>query len=202
VTYVEKIQIDLINNNRIYSVSTMALGAILLYFFIKPTVETPVYTLWIFMILAVDVFRLSVAFLYGMAKKNDQVNYDNAKLMILIGTILSGVCWGSVGFILMPVVEMQGVAIVMLVLVVLATGSTTTLSYQYHFSVIFVLLVLVSLMICLPEQKYVAGSSLLFLELVMVVLILFLLKNARVFYNGYAHMLELQVQSYEHDKEL
>ena len=201
MNYVEKVQIDLINSNRIYSVITMALGALLLYIFIKPTVETPAYTFWVCTILTVDTFRLAATLLYRDSKIKGQVNYDNAKLMILIGTIFSGACWGSVGFILMPVVEIHDIGVITLVLGALAVASTTTLSYQYHFSVIFVTLVLVSLALSFAGQKYLTGHDLLFVELVLAILMLFSLKNAKVLYKSYTQMLELQVRTHAYEKE-
>jgi signal transduction histidine kinase len=54
----------------------------------------------------------------------------------------------------------------------------------------------------LPLQHYITGYYLLSLELLVLLLILFLLKNAKVFYTNCAHMLELQARSYEREHEL
>ena len=200
ITDVEKAQIDLINSNRVFSIGSMALAAILLYVFLESQVETSIFLLWLVVILAVDAFRMYATWSYARAKKNDQVNFKMAKLHIFIGTTLSGLCWGGLGVILLPVVDEQSKLTVMLGLVVVATASTTTLSYIYQYAVIFMLLVLTPLMFYWPKQENIADSQLLALEL--IILILFLLKNAKVLYDRSKHILNLQVESHERELEL
>jgi len=202
MTYVEKAQIDFINNNRIYSIATMLFGAALLFILLRPQVETIFFTFWLISIFMVDAFRIFAALSFNKAKKNHEVNYKTAKRWLLTGTIFSGLCWGVLGFILIPVLDGQSIMLMIVMLAVVATGSTTTLSYQFQLSAIFVLLVLTQLMLSLPLQSYVDGYYLLSLELLVLVLILFLLKNARVFYNNCAQMLELQARSHEREHEL
>lgn len=197
---VEKAQIELINSNRVFSIGSMALGAILLYVFLAPQVKTPVFSIWLAVILLVDAFRMYVTWSYHQAKKDDRVNHVIAKWHIIIGTILSGLCWGGLGVILLPVVDDQSKLVVMLGLVVVATASTTTLSYMYRVAVVFVLLVLAPLMFYWPKQEEIADANLLALEL--IILMLFLLKNARVFYERNERILYLQVQSLEREHEL
>ena len=195
-------QIDLINSNRVYSIITMSFGAMLLYYFLRSQVESSLFTYWIVTILLVDVFRLYAFAYFRSAKKINKVNYVIADFHILIGTILSGLCWGSLGVILIPVVNGQSLMIVMLVLVITATASTTTLSYKCKFAVIFVLLVLAPLMVALTQQSYIVESDLLFIEVALGALTLFLLKNARSICTSFKQMLLLQVQSHEHEEEL
>lgn len=199
---VEKAQIDLINSNRIYTIAAMSLGAMLLYFFLAPQVESKIFIFWLIAILLVDTFRIYATLTYHLAKKNNRVNYSNAKSHICIGTVLSGLCMGSLAVILVPTVDVQSLIMVILFLVVIATASTTTLSYQQHFSMIFVLLVLIPLMLCLPEQPYITDLNLLVLELMLTVLILFLLKNIKVFYYNVEYMLQRQANSCKRENEL
>ena len=159
-------------------------------------------TYWIVTTLLVDVFRLYAFAYFRSAKKINKVNYVIADFHILIGTILSGLYWGSLGVILIPVVNGQSLMIVMLVLVITATASTTTLSYKCKFAVIFVLLVLAPLMVALTQQSYIIESDLLFIEVGLGTLTLFLLKNARSFCTSFKQMLLLQVQSHEPEEEI
>jgi len=199
---VEETQIDFINGNRVNSITTMAAGAMLLYFFLQPQVEAVTFTLWIFTILLVDIFRMYAAISYSVARKNHQVNYHIAKIHILVGTILSGLCWGSVSLILMPVLDGQSIMIVVLMLLVTATASTTTLSYHWYFTAIFVLTLLVPLMLSLQMQEYFVGTHLILMELALAVIILFLLKHAKGFCQSFEYMLILQARSHLHEKEL
>jgi signal transduction histidine kinase len=200
ITDVEKAQIDLINSNRVFSIGAMTVSAILYYVFLESQVKTSVFTIWLVITLLVDAFRMYATWSYSRAKINDRVNLKVAKWHILIGTILSGLCWGSLGVILLPVVDNQSKFAVMLGLVVVATASTTTLSYMYQYAVIFVLLVLTPLMLYWPKQEDIADSHLLVLAL--IILILFLLKNANVFYDRNKRILHLQVLSHEREREL
>ena len=198
MTEVDHAQIDLINSNRVYSIITMSLGAILMYYLLSPQVDTPVFTYWIVTILLVDVFRLYAFAYFHKAKKLNKVDYAVADSHILIGTILSGLCWGGLGLILIPVVNGQSLMMVMLMLVVIAMASTTTLSYKRKFAVIFVLLVLFPLMFILTKQDYFVDTDLIFLETGLGVFILFLLKNAKSIYSSFRQMLVLQARSNEH----
>ena len=201
-TLVEKEQIGLINDNRVYSIVTMSLGAVLLHFFLTSQIENSIFTRWLAAILAVDVFRLYATWSYSRSVRNNQEDYRLARLHLFIGTVLSGFCWGGLGVISIYTLNGQDILIVIAMLVAVSTASTTTLSYQYHFSVIFILLVLTPLIIFLPEQRYIVDSHLTFVELVIVVLIIFSLKNARVFNVRSTHMLQLQLDSREHEREL
>ncbi|HHJ36769.1 MAG TPA: HAMP domain-containing histidine kinase [Gammaproteobacteria bacterium] len=195
-------QIDLLNSNRIYSIISMTLGAILIYLFLREQVDTAMFSYWIGVILLVDLFRLYAVIVFNTSKKKHRVNYDAAEAHILIGTILSGMCWGSLGIILVPATDGQSVLMVLIMMVVIATASTTTLSYKCKYSIIFVLLVLLPLMFCLTQQNYIIESELLFVEVGLGVLVLFLLKNAKTFCSSFQHMLLLQARSHQHEEEL
>jgi len=202
MTYIEEVQVDLINNNRVYSIAVMSLAAALLYIIFKSQVEGVIFTTWVITILAVDAFRIFATISYALAKKNNRVNYQTASRFLFLGTILSGACWGISGVILIPAVDGPSLILVILMLTTLATVSTTTLSYRYQLSVIFVLLVLVPMLLFLPAQTYLVGFHLFSLEIMLLVLILFLLKNASVFFNSCKHMLHLQARSHEREHEL
>ena len=195
-------QIDFINSNRINSVTTMAICALFLYFFLGPQVDSHTILYWIVTILLVDFFRLFAAVLFRINKKNNRVNYQAAALHILIGTILSGLCWGGLAVIMIPVIDGPGLMILLLSLIVIATGSTTTLSYQLKYTVIFVTLVLSSIILTMPDQIYFTGSQLWLLEIALIALMLFLLKNAKTFNGSFEQMLQLQISSQKHEQEL
>ena len=202
ITEVEHAQIDLINSSRVYSILTMSLGAVLLYYLLKPQIESSIFTFWISILLIVDVFRLYAFTCYRNAKKANKVDYVLAESHIFAGTILSGLCWGSLAVILIPVIDEASVMIVMIMLVVTATASTTTLSYKCKFATVFVLLVLLPLMAMLTKQNYIVESNLVFIEVALGAFILFLLKNARSFCDSFNQMLLLQAKSHEHEEEL
>ncbi len=202
MTYIEESQVDLINSNRVYAIAVMSLAAALLYVIYSAQIDSVFFTIWVVTILAVDGFRIFAALSYNLAKKNNRVNFKLAYRFLFLGTIFSGLCWGILGVILIPIVDGPGVVLVVVMLTVLATGSTTTLSYSYQLSVIFVLLVLTPLMVCLPLQNYIVGFHLLSLELILLMLVLFLLKNTHVFYSSCIHMLQLQTRSHEREHEL
>jgi signal transduction histidine kinase len=199
---VEHAQIDFINSNRLNSIITMAVGALFLYFFLGSQVDSYAALYWICIILLVDAFRLYAAVSFLIDKKNNRVNYHIAALQILVGTILSGICWGSLAVIMIPVIDGPGQMIILLMLIVIATASTTTLSYQLKYTIIFIPLVLSPVILTLPSQAYFTGSQIWLLELALVALIIFLLKNAKIFHDSFEHMLQLQVRSRKHEQEL
>jgi len=202
MTYIEESQVDLINSNRVYAIAVMSLAAALLYVIYSAQIDSVFFTIWVVTILTVDGFRVFAALSYNLAKKNNRINFKLAYRFLFLGTIFSGLCWGILSVILIPIVDGPGVVLVVVMLIVLATGSTTTLSYSYQLSVIFVLLVLTPLMVCLLLQNYILGFHLLSLELLLLMLLLFLLKNTSVLYNRCKHMLQLQTRSHEREHEL
>ncbi len=199
---VEHAQIEFINSNRINSISAMAIGALFLYFFLSSNVDSLAILYWIGIILLVDVFRMYAALSFRTDKKNNRVDYHIAELHILVGTILSGLSWGSLAVIMIPVIDGPSLMILLLMLIVIATASTTTLSYQLRYTVIFILLVLMPIMLSLPKQPYFTDSQLWLLELALIVLMIFLLKNAKNFHDSFESMLLLQARSYQHEQEL
>ena len=199
---VEHAQIDFINSNRINSITTMAIGALFLYFFLGSQADSNTILYWLGIILLVDIFRLYAAVSFRINKKNNRDNYHVAAIHILIGTILSGMCWGGLAVIMIPVIDGPGLMFLLLMLIVMATGSTTTLSYQFKYTVIFVFLVLSSIILSLPDQAYFTGSQLWLMEIALIALMIFLLKNAKNFYDSFEHMLQLQISSQKHEQEL
>ncbi len=195
-------QIDFINSNRVYAVMTTAFAAIFIYFLLKPQADIPLLTYWIYLVLLVDMFRMFVVVLYRIARNKNRVNYAATELHILIGIILSGMCWGGLALITIPVVGGQSLVVVLLTLAAISIGSTTTLSYQLKFTVIYILLILTPVLLSLPSQTYFSGSQLWLIEAGLVALILFLLKNAKMFNKSFTHMLELQAKTQRHEKEL
>ena len=202
MTGIEKLQIDLINNNRISAVVMMMTCAILIYMMLLTQASPPVLTYWLYVIVLVDIFRIYSAVSFKRAKRNNQVNYDTADIQLLVGSTLSGICWGSLAAIMLPVVDVQGLVSILIIVVMLAIASTTTLAYRLRFSVIFITLALTPLMLFLPVQSHVSGSDLLILEVVLAALMVFLLKNAMTFSRGIEQILNLQDESQKQKQEL
>lgn len=195
-------QIDFINSNRVNSIVAMSVAALLIYFFLGHQVTSPVIFYWLVIILLVDLFRLTVAFLFRRKKKDNQVNYAIAELHIFIGTIASGLCWGSVAVIMIPVLNGPGLMLLLLMLIVIVTASTTTLSYRFKFTVFFIPLVSVPIILVLPQQTYFTGTQVWLIEAGIFLLMIFLLKSAKIFHDSFKHMLQLQALSNKHEQEL
>lgn len=202
MTWIEKSQIDLINNNRISSIVAMMIASVLIYLLLRVQTSPPVLTYWLYVIILVDIFRLYAAVSFNRAKNKNQANYGTADIQLLIGTTLSGICWGSLAVIMMPMVSMQGVMSLLFALVVLAIASTMTLAYRLRFSVIFIVLVLPLLMLSLPMQSHVIGSDLLIYEGVIALLFALSLEIATFFSRSIEQMLNLQDESHQQKQAL
>lgn len=200
--YVDESQIDLINRNRLYTIVVMSFSAILLYTVVELEVESYVFTVWLVIILSVDAFQLLAWYSYNKKHVSGKVNYALAKRHILIGTILSGLCWGALSIILLPVIAGVNLMIVILTLVALAIASTTTLSYKYQYSVIFIVLVLAPLSYSLSQKSGISGMHQFYFEIMLFLLLLLLLKNVMTLYYRCKHMLKLQDRSNQREKEL
>ena len=196
-------QIDHINSNRIYSVITMMFGAAMLYLLANAQTNGTTAISWYAFILSVDLFRLFVAWQFHNARRNEQaINYARARLYIYIGTVLSGLAWGSAGIMLLPLMDVEGVIITILMLTAMAIGSTTTLAYIQKLTFIFVTLVIVLLMIGLAMCDCYSDVNLLLLEILLLALLVFLFKNTLEFSRNFNSMMSLQLELIRHEEEL
>lgn len=196
-------QIDHINGNRLYSVISMMFGSTMLYLLARSQTDALISHQWFAFILSVDVFRIvaTVHFMWQKRKKL-AIDYLRARQFLYIGTVLSGLAWGSAGILLLPLMDVEGVVITILLLTAMAIGSTTTLAYISRLTFIFVLLVILQLMWGLTLCECYSDANLLLLEILFIALIAFLFKNTLEFYRNFNEMMNLQIELIKHEEEL
>lgn len=197
--FVEETQINYINSSMPYSIAVMSLAALCFYLVFPETIEDSYITAWLAITISVDVFRILSWLSYKNAFKAGVVDYVKARRLIFIGTVLSGLCWGGISILFIPLVDVKFLILIMLTVIVLSTGFTTTLSYRYLYSYIFVLLALIPLTISIQYQTIFIGDQLIFIEIAIFLLILFLLKNTKTFHENCTHMIHLQQLSHERE---
>ena len=203
-------QVELINENRFYTIATMLLGAVLMYIAMQGHADPMLLAAWLFAVVCVDIFRFIVALFYRRQKKSGKaIDYERAARHILIGTVLSGAALGSGAILFFPQANAQAMVILIVMLGGAAMGATVTLSYRYTYTLIFVLLVMAQLIIGVLLNSFADGGShifvgfdLGFILFALVLLTLFLVKNTMVFYRNFEQMLRLQLESDEREREL
>ncbi len=181
----------------------MAFAAIVLYIVLRPQVDAFMLNMWITAVLSVDAFRLVTTLLHFRKKKlNRKINYTVASHLLMLGTALSGFLWGLSGILFLPHVNAQATILIILLLTLASTASTTTLSYRYQYTLVFIAMVLPQAMLGVAESQYYSGMDLLFFEILLAGLILFLVKNTMVFYRNFESVMRLQHESDAREKEL
>lgn len=195
-------QLKLVNRTRPYSVVAMIAAAIFLYYFLLPQVPGYQLQVWLVTILCIDGFRLVSTYLYFHNSRLGTVNYRMAEYSLLIGTVMSGLAWGASGLYLFPQVDVVGKAVILCVLVGVVTGSTTTLSYKRGLAITFVVLVLLPVMIGMMNSTGVVESGSPTYVIIIVVYLLFLIKNILTFYQNSNELLYLREMSREREQEL
>ena len=196
---VRRIQIDLIYKSRVYAVFSMAALALLLYLFLLSNNDLAILDYWLAAIVLADCLRLLLTWRFMRARKLGTVDYNKAEMLLYLGTGLSGLVWGSLGVLVLPEVDAVSMMVVVGALTGISAGSTTTLSYRYRLAVMFILLLILPMMVGL----YIHGSvELLPFIFMLVIYLLFLMKNTWVFYNNTVDMLRLKSESLEREQEL
>ncbi len=196
-------QVDHINENRVYTVASMMLGSVLLFFSMLEQVSLGMALAWLLFALAVDSYRLIVALRFRRRKGAYTYSEYRTELNLLIlGTVLSASVWAGAGLLFLPRADAETTTIIVVVMAAMAIGSTSTLAYRYQLSFIFVGLLMASIAAGVLSGNVIEGYDLAFFEFLTLALTLFLFRNALIFYRNFESVMRYQFESDQREAEL
>ena len=193
---VRRNQIDLVYDSSVYAVVVMAAVALLLYIYITP--EHAIMNYWLLAIVLAACFQLLFTWRFLCARKSGTVNYKKAEYLLFLGTAMSGLTWGNLGILVLPEVEAGTRLVIVGVLAGISAGSIAILSYRYMLAVMFIVLLMLPMIIIGLVNETTAFAPIM----ILVIFTLFLINNARVFYNNTVEMLRLKTESMGRGDEL
>lgn len=197
--WVYKKQIDLLYHDMPFAILSTAVVVFLLFLFLSDSGSLPSLTVWFSMFCIVIVFRAISSWMYSSKKKRNRVNYQKAESFYLIGVILTGGLWGSVGLWLFPQVDLEGKILLFIVIVAIAAASNTTMIYRRSPVYIFTGLVILPMVFGVIISDFPNSFA---ISIAMLVYMIFLLRTSTGFYNSNEMMLYLQEESIKNSHKL
>lgn len=198
-SWVYKKQIDLLYHDMPFAILSTAVVVFLLFLFLSDSGGLPSLAVWFSMFCIVIVFRAVSSWMYSSKKKRNRVDYQKAESSYVIGVILTGGLWGSVGLWLFPQVDLEGKILLFIVIVAIAAASNTTMIYRRSPVYIFTGLVILPMVFGVIISDFPNSFA---ISIAMLVYMIFLLRASTGFYNNNEKMLYLQEESIKNSQKL
>ena len=198
----ESNQLDLLMRTRPYVYLAMTLAASLMYFMLLPTMASSSLHIWFGMVLLIDAVRISIVFSNKIDKLKDAIDEDDALSLITMSTIISGCLWGSVGLVFFSEVGADEKILIFCIILAVATVSTVGINAMYKSSVAFVLMLLVPLIAGVYSSQVFSDSESLIIIGMIVIDLMYLLKNIHDAYITNIEVLTLRNVSRDYEQEL
>jgi PAS domain S-box-containing protein len=146
--------------------------------------------MWVALMIFVVLFRAVTAVFYYKTKERNSFEVKRAEALFIVGAALAGMVWGTLAWWIYPITSDSSTRLlIFVVLVGIAGGSIATLSYRLLPSYLFISLTLIPMLIGLYRTP---GSQNIAIGLVLIIYLLFLLENSRIFQKNNEQMLLLK----------
>ncbi len=193
-------QIDLLYNNQTLAVFSTAAAVFMLMFFLNLSVPWTVLLPWAGLFALVLATRLLATWLYQHKKRNHHP-LDNrlAEKLYFVGVTLTGASWGSMTLYLFPMLDPDSQILLLLTVQGFVSVSHNTMGYRRLPYLFYILL------LALPAVYVVYRADFAYpvaIMLLLVIHLVFVLRTANAFYNGYTAMLYLQEESISREHKL
>jgi signal transduction histidine kinase/DNA-binding response OmpR family regulator len=182
-----------------FAILSTTVVVFLLFIFLSDSVSLRSIAIWFSLFCAVIVFRSLSSWRYASKKKRNRVNYKKAETIYVIGVILTGGLWGSIGLWLFPAVDLKGKILLFIVIVAIAAASNTTMIYRRSPVYIFTGLVILPFVLGVILSGF---PNSLPISIAMLVYMMFLLRSSTGFYTNNEKMLYLQQESIKNSQNL
>jgi signal transduction histidine kinase/DNA-binding response OmpR family regulator len=199
LSWVYKKQIDLLYHDMPFAILSTTVVVFLLFLFLSDSGSQPNLAIWFSLFCMVIVFRSVSSWMYSSKKRRNRVNYQKAETLYVIGVILTGGLWGSVGLWLFPAVDLEGKILLFIVIVAIAAASNTTMIYRRSPVYIFTGLVILPLVFGVIFSDFPNSFA---ISIAMIVYMVFLLRTFKGFYKNNEKMLYLQEESIKNSQKL
>jgi len=165
---------------------SMLLAAILAYGQ-RQVIGTAVVVIWFAMIVLISLGRAFMLYFYRHSPVTDGAAIDRRLFKFRFFVLLSGLLWGSAGFLMFPQAHQEHQMLLAVIIVGLTSGAVASLSADLFCSVVFPVTALVPLML----RLLVHGDDFTIpIGMAIVLYILFMVANARrIHQNAYQNIM-------------
>ena len=198
-SWVYKKQIDLLYEDLPFAIISTAVVVVLVFLFLSDSVSWQNLAVWFSLFCVVLTFRAVSNWLYSRQKKRHSVNYRRAEVIFIVGVVITGLLWASIGLWLFPEVDLKGKILLFIVIMGIAAASNTTMGYRRAPIYIFTSLLILPLVIGVLATDF---PNALAVSIAMLVYMAFLLRTSTGFYKNNEKMLQLQEGSINNEQKL
>ncbi len=193
-------QIDLLYNNQALAVFSTAAAVFMLMFFLNLSVPWTTLLPWAGLFALVLATRILATWLYQHKKRNHHpLDSHLAEKLYFAGVTLTGASWGSMMLDLFPMLDPDSQILLLLTVQGFVSVSHNTMGYRRLPYLCYILL------LALPAVYVVYRADFAYPVAIMLLLmihLIFVLRTANAFYNGYTAMLYLQEESISREHKL
>ena len=198
-TWVHRKQIDLLYAGLPFTIISTAIVVLLVFLFLADSLSWLSSSVWFLLFCLVLVLRSLSSWLYSRQKSQHRVHYRRMEMLFLVGVILTGMLWASVGLFLFPEVDLKGKVLLFIVIMGIAAAANTTMGYRRIPIYIFTSLLILPLVVGVNISDF---PNAVVVSIAMLVYMVFLLRTSIVFYSNNEKMLKLQEESLKHEQRL
>jgi len=198
-SWVYRKQVDSLYRAMPFAIISTIVVIVLVFFFLSQSGSLQNLAIWFSSFCVVLVFRSVSSWLYSEQKNKHRVNYRRAEIIYIIGVILTGALWGSVGLWLFPEVDLKGKILLFIAIMGVAAASTATMGYRRTPIYIFTALLILPLVFGVIFSGFPNSFA---VSIAMLIYMIFLLRTSTGFYNNNEKMLHLQEESIKNEQKL
>ena len=193
-------QIDLLYQGLPPALLASALIPILFLVFLQDFPKPEALRTWAGLMLLVIIIRAFTAIHYQKTKQSDSFRIKQAEKLFIAGVILGAMTWGSLSWWIYPLTDKQSSHFLFFVsLLGIAGGSVASLAYRRTTGYLFVILMLAPMLIGMYRTP---GKSDIAIGIIIVIYIIYLLKNVRFFQENSENVLLLKERALAREKKL
>jgi diguanylate cyclase (GGDEF)-like protein/hemerythrin-like metal-binding protein/PAS domain S-box-containing protein len=137
---------QLFSASNIAQVASIFLAALLAYMQ-SDVIDSAVVLAWVFMVVLAALLRIVLAMVYQRSGKNDSSAAHSWLLRFRLGVFVSGMAWGSAGFLLFPTNIPQHQIFLVFILAGLTAGGLVTLAADLVSAIVFVISIILPLIV-------------------------------------------------------
>ena len=193
-------QIDFLYQGLPPALFASALIPVLFMVFLQDFPEPKALRTWAGLMLLVILLRSLTAIHYKKTKQSDSFQIKQAETLFILGVILGAMTWGSLSWWIYPLTDKQSTHFLFFIsLLGVAGGSVASLAYRRSTGYLFIILILSPMLIGMYRTQ---GNTDIAIAIIIVIYILYLLKNVRFFQENSEKVLLLKEKALAREAKL
>ncbi|MDZ4141334.1 MAG: EAL domain-containing protein [Methylotenera sp.] len=142
-------QLQLLLSTSYKSLTTGVLLALVLAYTQRELHEPEIIIIWLFSVIAIALYRAVLAFTYQRTPVDGHSTAPKQLNRLRCSIIISGIAWGSAGWLLYPANDLQHLMFLMILLAGLSAGGVVSFSADIISAITYTVTVLIPIIICL-----------------------------------------------------